>query len=180
MLCGAPISAHSIASDLQRQGFCQDLHSPIKIIVDVPQGFALPSLETLDRTSLRTIVATRNPCPEYWEDLWDLHPHVLLVGAKYDQRLAKAIVRAANGERYRITPKRAPLVSHAERKILHCIARGLGNEEIAEQLCVQEKTVRNTLTAIYQKLDMKNRTEAALYYWGIKQVLSGEIPPIKL
>lgn len=178
ILCGAPISAHSIAG-LKRQGFHQDPDAQIKVVIDAPQGFALSALKALEGLSLRVVVATRNPCAEYWEDLWDLHPHVLLASVRYDGKLPDVIVRAANDERYRSTPRRATPLTCAERKILHYLARGFSNKEVASHLSICSKTVMNTLTTIYQKLNLKSREEAILYYWGIKQVLDGTIQPVE-
>jgi PAS domain S-box-containing protein len=53
----------------------------------------------------------------------------------------------------------------AERdiEILRLLAQGQSNQEIAEQLFISEKTVRNRLSLIFRRLHLKNRTEAALY-----------------
>ncbi len=48
-------------------------------------------------------------------------------------------------------------------EVLRLLAQGLGNAEIAEKLFISEKTVRNRLSIIFQKLHLSNRTEAALY-----------------
>lgn len=48
-------------------------------------------------------------------------------------------------------------------ELLRLLAQALGNAEIAEKLFVSEKTVRNRLSVIFQKLHLSNRTEAALY-----------------
>ncbi len=48
-------------------------------------------------------------------------------------------------------------------ELLRLLALGLGNADIAEKLVVSEKTVRNRLSIIFQKLHLSNRTEAALY-----------------
>ena len=45
--------------------------------------------------------------------------------------------------------------------------RGVPRQDIADQLAVQCKTIKNALTAIYTKLRVRNRNEALLYYWGI-------------
>lgn len=50
-----------------------------------------------------------------------------------------------------------------EEDILRLLAQGHANLEIAEQLGVSEKTVRNRLTEIFSKLRLNNRTQAALY-----------------
>lgn len=50
-----------------------------------------------------------------------------------------------------------------ELKILRLVAQGLSNNEIGEQLALSEKTIRNRLTIIFDKLHVNNRTQAALY-----------------
>ncbi len=50
-----------------------------------------------------------------------------------------------------------------EQRILKLVAVGLTNREIAEQLSLAEKTVRNYMSNILSKLGMKNRTEVAAY-----------------
>jgi DNA-binding NarL/FixJ family response regulator len=51
-----------------------------------------------------------------------------------------------------------------EQRILEGIASGLLNKEIAATLSLSEKTVRNQLTAIYEKLGVKTRAEAAILF----------------
>lgn len=50
-----------------------------------------------------------------------------------------------------------------ENEVLKLIGQGLGNREIAAQLVVSEKTVKTHVTNILQKLQVKSRTQAALY-----------------
>jgi RNA polymerase sigma factor (sigma-70 family) len=49
-----------------------------------------------------------------------------------------------------------------ERGILESLAAGLSNKEIAEKLFLSEKTVKHYMTNILQKLQVRNRVEAAL------------------
>jgi two-component system, NarL family, response regulator DevR len=50
-----------------------------------------------------------------------------------------------------------------EKRILHLVARGATNREIADELKLAEKTVRNYVSSILNKLGARNRTEAAAY-----------------
>lgn len=49
-----------------------------------------------------------------------------------------------------------------EREILEGLAAGLSNKEIGEKLFLSEKTVKHYMTNILQKLQVRNRVEAAL------------------
>ncbi|MBI4926431.1 MAG: AAA family ATPase [Anaerolineae bacterium] len=56
---------------------------------------------------------------------------------------------------------RAPL-SERELEVLHLLAEGLGNREIAQRLSVAETTVKKHINHIFDKLDVTSRTQALL------------------
>ena len=62
------------------------------------------------------------------------------------------------------TPYRSVVgdLTERERAILELVARGLTNKEIAGQLYLSEKTVKHYMTNFLQKLQVRNRVEAAL------------------
>lgn len=49
-----------------------------------------------------------------------------------------------------------------ERTILTLVANGASNKDIAAQLNLSERTIKNYLSIIFQKLQVNNRTEAAI------------------
>ena len=55
-----------------------------------------------------------------------------------------------------------PELTEREREILVFIARGDTNTEIADQLSISLKTVRNHVSNIFNKLHVMNRTQAAI------------------
>lgn len=62
-------------------------------------------------------------------------------------------------------------LSPREREVLQLITEGLNNQEIAGKLFISEKTVKNHITRIFKKLDVTNRTQAAI---SAKQYFSYE------
>jgi DNA-binding NarL/FixJ family response regulator len=50
-----------------------------------------------------------------------------------------------------------------EREILQLIAQGASNREIAQQLYIAEKTVKNHVTNILSRLGLRDRTQAAVW-----------------
>lgn len=54
-------------------------------------------------------------------------------------------------------------LTNREREIIKLITDGLVNKEIAARQFVSEKTIRNSLTVIYSKLEVANRLELAIY-----------------
>jgi DNA-binding NarL/FixJ family response regulator len=53
-------------------------------------------------------------------------------------------------------------LSDREQEVLRHIVRGLQNKEIARSLVIAESTVETHLGNIYRKLNVGNRTEAAI------------------
>ena len=53
-------------------------------------------------------------------------------------------------------------LSPREREILSLVSAGSSNKEIADRLCLAEGTVKNHVTNILVKLDVRDRTQAAL------------------
>ncbi len=54
------------------------------------------------------------------------------------------------------------VVSKREIEVLQLIADGCSTPEVAEQLYISQKTVKNHLASIYAKLDARDRTQAVL------------------
>ncbi len=65
-------------------------------------------------------------------------------------------------------PRLASL-SEQERRILEFIAQGLTNRQIAEQMHLAEKTVKNYVSNMLAKLGMQRRTEAAVFYTQVER-----------
>ena len=59
-------------------------------------------------------------------------------------------------------------ISDKEYEIITLVADGLSNKEIASQLYLSEGTVRNYLSTILEKLDLRDRTQLAVFYYQHK------------
>jgi DNA-binding NarL/FixJ family response regulator len=55
-------------------------------------------------------------------------------------------------------------LSPREQEVLHLIAQGANNREIAAKLYISDKTVKNHVTSILSKLNLRDRTQAALLF----------------
>ncbi len=54
----------------------------------------------------------------------------------------------------------SPLLTRREYTVLHLLAQGLTNKEMATQLCLSDQTVGTYLKSLYRKLDVHNRVMA--------------------
>lgn len=55
-----------------------------------------------------------------------------------------------------------PILTKREQEVLQLFANGKSTVEVARTLTISQKTVKNHLTSIYQKLNVRDRTEAVL------------------
>ncbi|MGY1434829.1 response regulator [Streptomyces reniochalinae] len=66
---------------------------------------------------------------------------------------------------------RGPALTEREREVLGLIADGRSNREIARALVLSEKTVKTHVSNILMKLDVADRTQAAL--WAVRHGVTG-------
>ncbi len=54
-------------------------------------------------------------------------------------------------------------LTEREQDVLVVLTKGLSNKEIADTLCISEKTVKTHLNNIFRKLDVTRRLQAILF-----------------
>jgi two-component system, NarL family, nitrate/nitrite response regulator NarL len=105
-------------------------------------------------------------------DLLHLHVEGILLSAACAGSLVEGVASVQQGRKW-IDPELLCQLTMAERadacsltsreaEIAHRISRGLRNKEIARELHLSEGTVKMHLHHIYQKLDLRSRTQLAL------------------
>jgi DNA-binding NarL/FixJ family response regulator len=118
--------------------------------------------------------------------------HGYLVHGRFEpDELTRAVRDLAGGKRI-VSPSVAPVIfeliargeSHdaapgrdsgpdaltgREREVMTSISRGRSNRDIATELVISEKTVKNHIRAIYDKLGVGNRAEAMAVWLGIER-----------
>lgn len=68
-----------------------------------------------------------------------------------------------------------PPLSETEWKIIQQVAQGYSNKEIAESLKFTEGTIRNYLSVILDKLELRDRTQLAIWYIHREKDHKGEV-----
>jgi DNA-binding NarL/FixJ family response regulator len=169
--------ALQLASRLRPEVVLMDLRMPVL------DGVAATRQLHVSRPECRVIVLTTFDDDEYvFEGLRAGAAGYLLKDVP-SERLVEAIQAVARGESFlqpSVTAKvvsefnrlvdRTPRheeslvepLSERERQILRLLADGQTNKEIAEALVIAEGTVKNHITSILNKLDVRDRTQAAL------------------
>jgi DNA-binding NarL/FixJ family response regulator len=78
-----------------------------------------------------------------------------------DPEAASRVMRRMRDQAQRSDPLSG--LTDQERRILELIGEGLTNRQIGERLFLAEKTVKNYVSALFAKLGMERRTQAAAY-----------------
>lgn len=76
-----------------------------------------------------------------------------------DRRVAHTLLQA----RRTSAPAPAGNLTDREREVLALVGTGLANKQIARRLGISEATVKAHLTHVFQRLDVRDRTSAALW-----------------
>lgn len=90
------------------------------------------------------------------------------------ETLEKAINSVCNGNQYiapavqgiinsRKSENTEDVLTAREKQVLNLLAEGYSNRNIAEELDVSEKTVKNHLSSIFKKIGVSDRTNAVIY-----------------
>lgn len=83
--------------------------------------------------------------------------------AVIDAAIAGRVMAELRTETAPAKPATEETLAERDIEILRLLAQGQSNQEIADQLIISEKTVRNRLSLVFRRLHLKNRTEAVLY-----------------
>ncbi|AFZ66326.1 response regulator [Deinococcus peraridilitoris] len=83
--------------------------------------------------------------------------------ALLDDALAQSVLDDFRDKKEILPSEKHSDLNERETTILKLLAQGYSNQDIALRLDISEKTVRNRLSEIFTKLQLNNRTQAALY-----------------
>ncbi|HEV2060772.1 MAG TPA: response regulator transcription factor, partial [Solirubrobacteraceae bacterium] len=85
-------------------------------------------------------------------------------------------VLAAAGHRVRRRQPGPAGLTRRELEVLRLLAGGLSTKQIAQQLVISRKPVRNHVQHVYAKTGVSNRAQASLF--AVKHGLLSDIPPL--
>jgi DNA-binding NarL/FixJ family response regulator len=93
-------------------------------------------------------------------------------GLWFDPRVLQAPAPRKDVQRRPAPPPPLAGLTSRERDIVELVVQGLKNEDVARRLGISEKTVRNHLTAVFDKLHVTDRLQLLVYAYqhGIARV----------
>ena len=160
-----------------------DIVKPDVLLLDInmPRMNGLDVLKNLKerRIKVKVLVLTVHNEIEYLMKAVDIGINGYVLKDSESAELKKAIFTIVDGETY-IQPSLIPALNakrieknedqkkienltKRELEVLKLLAVGMYNKEIAEKLNISERTVKNHVSNIFKKLEVTDRTQAAVF-----------------
>lgn len=149
--------------------------------INMPNKNGIQVLSDIRRKKLpvKILMLTVHNEVEYLINAVDIGVDGYLLKDSESVELRKAIFTVASGENY-IQPSLIPLLNSKmiardsdkikigyltkrEIEVLIQVASGMFNKEIADKLDISERTVKNHISNIFKKLEVSDRTQAAVF-----------------
>ena len=149
--------------------------------INMPKKDGIEVLNEIKRKKLniKVLILTVHNEIEYLLKAVDIGVDGYILKDSESAELKRAIQLLVNGESY-ISPKLIPalnnrllardadkdkvdLLTDRELEVLIQVANGMLNKEIALSLNISERTVKNHISNIFKKIDVSDRTQAAVF-----------------
>lgn len=160
-----------------------EIYNPDVLLLDInmPNMNGLEVLENMksQKMNIKVLVLTVHNEVEYLMKTIDIGVNGYILKDSESVELKKAIFAVNSGETY-IQPSLIPslnskmveknkdyekihCLTNRELEVLKLLSFGMFNKEIAEKLSISERTVKNHVSNIFKKLDVTDRTQAAVF-----------------
>lgn len=149
--------------------------------INMPKKNGIEVLEEIKKRNInvKVLILTVHDEVEYLIKAVDIGVDGYILKDSESMELKKAINAVINGENY-IQPKLIPSLNKSlvtrdndkdkidsltsrELEVLVQVANGMFNKEIATSLNISERTVKNHISNIFKKIDVSDRTQAAVF-----------------
>lgn len=149
--------------------------------INMPKLSGIEVLEEIKRKKInvKVLILTVHNEVDYLIRAVDIGVDGYILKDSESAELKKAIMTVMDGESY-IQPKLIPMLNKRlitrdsdkeklesltgrEKEVLIEVANGMFNKEIATSLHISERTVKNHISNIFKKLDVSDRTQAAVF-----------------
>jgi len=149
--------------------------------INMPEMNGIEVLKKMkeDQSQIKVLILTVHNETDYLMKAVDIGVDGYILKDSESQELKKAIKAVKDGENY-IQPSLIPALNNQlvnrdtdkdkissltnrELEVLVQVANGMFNKEIATNLNISERTVKNHISNIFKKIDVSDRTQAAVF-----------------
>lgn len=180
MLLGALGSLLNLEEDMEVVGKASNGEEALTLVqkfqpdvcimdIEMPGLTGLEAAEQLkEQANCKVIILTTFSRSGYFQRALKAGVSGYLLKDSPSEELASSIRKVIEGKRIYapelmddVYSEENPLTER-EKKVLELVADGMNTQEIADQLSIKTGTVRNYISTIFEKLEVKNRIEAIL------------------
>lgn len=160
----------------------ETIHPDVLLLdINMPKKNGIEVLQEIKQKKIdvKVLILTVHEEVEYLSKAVDIGVNGYILKDSESAELKKAIQTVFNGESY-IQPKLIPALNRKliaqdidkekiesltsrELEVLIQVANGMFNKEIANSLNISERTVKNHISNIFKKIDVSDRTQAAVF-----------------
>lgn len=160
----------------------ETIHSDVLLLdINMPKKNGIEVLQEIKQKEIdvKVLILTVHEEVEYLSKAVDIGVNGYILKDSESAELKKAIQTVCNGESY-IQSKLIPALNRKliaqdidkekiesltsrELEVLIQVANGMFNKEIANSLNISERTVKNHISNIFKKIDVSDRTQAAVF-----------------
>lgn len=149
--------------------------------INMPKKNGIEVLQEIKKNNIqvKVLILTVHNEVEYLLKAVDIGVDGYILKDSESAELKRAINVVMNGENY-IQPNLVPALNNKlisrdkdkdkiealtkrELEVLICVANGMFNRDIADNLKISERTVKNHMTSIFRKIGVVDRTQAAVF-----------------
>lgn len=158
-------------------------NNPEVLLLDInmPEMNGIDVLKQMkkDKSSVKVLILTVHNELEYLMDAVDIGVDGYIMKDSESSELKKAIRAVRDGENYiqsslipalnnrllnrDVDKDKVASLTNRELEVLIQVANGMFNKEIATNLNISERTVKNHISNIFKKIDVSDRTQAAVF-----------------
>jgi DNA-binding NarL/FixJ family response regulator len=177
---GDGIEAVRVIRDVQPDIVLLDVSMPKLSGIDVVRE--LRSVREMKRDP-KFVAITAHDDEEYLRSLSAVGVHGYVLKSSGMMELLSAVRSVARGEPYVDQKVAGRLLTsfHArreeadiladltpkEKEVLYWVSQGMSNQDVANRMVLSEKTVKNHVSHVLRKLDLRDRTQAAVLAWKL-------------
>ena len=176
--------ADSVSEAVRRVAFEEP--DVVTLDVDLPDGSGVEACAAIRAISPRTkiLILTAYADPKTFDRARAEGADGYVLKRTRDFKLLEEIRRVASGEKaFDDGPREQPedplmsKLTPREISILELIAEGLTNREIADELCLAEKTIKNYVSNLLTKMGVRHRAAAAAHLVRLRASQELQFPP---
>ena len=141
------------------------IHPDILLLdINMPKKNGIEVLEYIKQNKIpvKVLILTVHNEVEYLLKAVDIGIDVIISGNTYIQ---PSLLPALNEsmEDYALDKEKIEWLTKRELDVLRLISKGCSNKKISDELTISERTVKNHISHIFRKIDVEDRTQAAVF-----------------